>query len=255
MNKLSDNWQTPQDLFDVLNKEFNFDIDLCATRDNKTCIYYCSDFLNDKYRHESDIMFGHVSDFQSMIKNRHPTCFMNPPYSNPKPFIEKAWEDSKHCKIVCLVKCDPSTKWWATFWEYGRNTRCGNCLTLRDGKYLDSFSDNGHWLDGGAYCGKWVKYSDPKPGCEVRFFPKRIQFDPPQELIDSGEVWREKGKWVRKCDSMKGCTGWFLKDGTVIQNSILNYHGNCKKCKGKGYKPLSGPSFACALLIFDRRNT
>ncbi len=35
--KLSDQWQTPQWLFDELNQEFNFDIDLCANSENSKC--------------------------------------------------------------------------------------------------------------------------------------------------------------------------------------------------------------------------
>lgn len=30
VDKLSDQWQTPQYLFEELDKKFNFDIDLCA---------------------------------------------------------------------------------------------------------------------------------------------------------------------------------------------------------------------------------
>ena len=186
MTKLSDQWQTPDWLFQELNNEFHFDIDLCATEDNHKCKNWCHDYLAFEAR------------------DLAPTCFMNPPYSNPKPFIEKAWEDSKHCKIVCLVKCDPSTQWWATFWQYS---------------------------------GPW--YRGPKPGCQVRFVPKRIQFDPPQQLIDSGEVWKEGRKWVQKCNHK----------GSEIDNIPIP----CVKCKRKGYKELSGPTFPSALLIFDRR--
>lgn len=31
------------------------------------------------------------------------SVFMNPPFSNPKPFIRKAWEDNKFVKFVILV--------------------------------------------------------------------------------------------------------------------------------------------------------
>ncbi|HXS60809.1 MAG TPA: DNA N-6-adenine-methyltransferase [Candidatus Sulfopaludibacter sp.] len=40
LTKLSDEWRTPQWLFDELNKEFNFDIDLCATKENSKCKNY-----------------------------------------------------------------------------------------------------------------------------------------------------------------------------------------------------------------------
>lgn len=133
MDKISDQWCTPKWLFDELNSEFEFYIDLCATQNNtKFPERFCNDYLNTDFRHSAG------------------TAFMNPPYSDPKPFIMKAWDDSRFIKIVCLVKCDPSTKWWSTFWEYG-------------------------------------PYNGPKIGCKVRFFPKRIKFDPPEE-------WKCKGK-------------------------------------------------------------
>lgn len=37
----SDEWATPQYLFDELDKEFHFDIDACATDENHKCdVYY-----------------------------------------------------------------------------------------------------------------------------------------------------------------------------------------------------------------------
>ena len=35
-----DDWETPQDLFDELNKEFNFDLDPCASKENAKCPNY-----------------------------------------------------------------------------------------------------------------------------------------------------------------------------------------------------------------------
>lgn len=42
MNKVlfssaSDMWETPQNLFDELNREFNFNLDPCATPENAKC--------------------------------------------------------------------------------------------------------------------------------------------------------------------------------------------------------------------------
>lgn len=265
MNKcpISSEWRTPDDLFNILDKGgvyqgiefkgFNFELDLCATKENSKCNSFCADYLNNKARtfeHDRDDLYSHGLDFYD-YKN----AFMNPPYSNPKPFIEKAWEDSRHCRIVCLVKCDPSTQWWATFWDYGKCSNCGD-------------------------------YHGHKPGAKVIYFPKRIKFDPPQQLIDSGEVWdlneeilinckecyggdeqliypgkycskcnsqgfyrkNKSNKWAQKCKNCKG-------EG---KNHNLFYHPDdidyCYKCEGKGYKPLSGPAFGCALLVFDRRD-
>ena len=33
----SDDWETPQDIFDKLNDEFNFNLDPCASVDNHKC--------------------------------------------------------------------------------------------------------------------------------------------------------------------------------------------------------------------------
>lgn len=36
----SDEWATPQDVFDALNAEFNFDLDPCATEENHKCDFF-----------------------------------------------------------------------------------------------------------------------------------------------------------------------------------------------------------------------
>ncbi len=46
--------------------------------------------------------------------------FVNPPYSNPLPWVEKAIiESSKGRKIVMLLKHDSSTRWYRLLHEYG----------------------------------------------------------------------------------------------------------------------------------------
>ncbi len=137
-DKESDLWQTPRWLFNELNKEFNFEIDLCATYSNKKARFYGDYFkLNVLYELVT------ISSAEEYTKCYPPkkvgACFMNPPYSNPLPFITKAYKDSKLCRIVCLIKADTSTKTWGVFWDYETNK--------------------------------------PKPGCEIRFLPKRLKFE------------------------------------------------------------------------------
>lgn len=197
--KLSDCLQTPDWLFKELDEEFHFNIDLCATKENSKCVLFCTDYINNMVGSVYNTM--NYPCFQEYIRENllnSGTCFMNPPYSNPKPFIEKAWEDSKHCKIVALVKCDPSTKWWATFWYYD---------DIKLDKTNSTIPSN---------FGKTLKTRGPKRGCEVRFFPKRIKFDPPKGY---------KAERVTQCGSR------------VTKEPIK----------------LSGTAFPCALLIFDRR--
>lgn len=38
----SDEWTTPQDLYDRLDAEFHFTLDPCATDDNHKCDRYCT---------------------------------------------------------------------------------------------------------------------------------------------------------------------------------------------------------------------
>lgn len=59
-----DDWGTPQDLFDALNKEFNFTLDPCADDNNHKCAKY--------YTIEQDGLA------QSWAGE---TVFCNPPYS------------------------------------------------------------------------------------------------------------------------------------------------------------------------------
>ncbi|KKN17796.1 hypothetical protein LCGC14_0962190 [marine sediment metagenome] len=93
-------WETPQDFFDKLNKEFNFTLDPCCTKENaKTDIYFIEedDGLNKSWK-------GH-------------TVFMNPPYGNKiSKWVKKAYEESqKGVLVVCLLPARTDTRWW---WDY-----------------------------------------------------------------------------------------------------------------------------------------
>ena len=46
--------------------------------------------------------------------------FVNPPYSNPLPWVKKAIEENKKRKlIVMLLKVDTSTKWFSLLQNHG----------------------------------------------------------------------------------------------------------------------------------------
>ncbi len=156
--KQSDEWQTSQWLYDELNAEFNFDIDLCATKENSKCNTFCYDYLNNVVGNLAHNQRNRLDDecWSKHLRFKK-AAFMNPPYSNPRPFVEKAFKDAKENKItiVCLLKCDPSTRWWAVFWDYGGTS-----------PHCDS-----------QWCDEW--YRGPKPGVEVRFLPKRVKFEHP----------------------------------------------------------------------------
>lgn len=90
MEKQSDLWQTPQEFFDKLNEFFKFDYDVCANENNKLAPFKGDYFIND---------FSNC------------TCYMNPPYSNPSKFVNRALELIKNnVTTVCLLKSDTGTK-------------------------------------------------------------------------------------------------------------------------------------------------
>ena len=94
----SDDWETPQDLFDELNEEFHFKLDVCADSNNKKC-----DNFFDKY--------------QNGLKKHwftYETVWMNPPYGRDiGKWIKKAYEESlRGCRVVCLLPARTDTKWW-----------------------------------------------------------------------------------------------------------------------------------------------
>ena len=90
----NDTWQTPQDLFDKLNYEFRFDVDVCANSLNTKCDLYIDkniDSLSVDWKNQ---------------KNPHFVFWMNPPYSrgNIDKFCKKAYEESqKGCTVVGLL--------------------------------------------------------------------------------------------------------------------------------------------------------
>jgi len=92
----SDSWETPQDLFDELNEKYQFELDVCATRENTKCERFYS-----------------IED-NSLEKEWKGICWMNPPYGRKiGKFIKKAYESSKNgATVVCLIPSRTDTKWW-----------------------------------------------------------------------------------------------------------------------------------------------
>lgn len=121
----NDSWETPKGLFDKLNAEFNFELDVCATADNAKCKKYFTKELD-----------GLKQEWEGV-------CWMNPPYGNPeypckmnckKKICEKRgfhnrqyvpgiidWMEKAYLSylrgatVVCLVPARTDTEWWHNF--------------------------------------------------------------------------------------------------------------------------------------------
>ena len=93
-------WSTPQEFFDELDKEFNFTLDPCATSENAKC--------NKYFTVEDD---GLKQDWSK------DTVFMNPPYGREiKYWVQKAYEESlKGATVVCLIPARTDTTYWHNY--------------------------------------------------------------------------------------------------------------------------------------------
>ena len=96
-----DEWETPQDLFDELNREFGFDVDVCATRENAKC---------DAYIANNSLELDWFDPERDPAK----VFWMNPPYGRQVgKWVKKAYEESqKGATVVCLLAARTDTKWF-----------------------------------------------------------------------------------------------------------------------------------------------
>lgn len=91
MNKVlfsskSDEWSTPQNLFDKLFRLFNFTLDPCATYENHKLPKY--------YTIEDD---GLIQNWDNEV------VFCNPPYSQISRWVDKCFESYEKCPLICLL--------------------------------------------------------------------------------------------------------------------------------------------------------
>ncbi|ATO50118.1 DNA N-6-adenine-methyltransferase [Brevibacillus laterosporus] len=92
----TDLWETPQDFFNQLNKEFGFQLDVCALPENAKCERYFS------------------PDEDGLQQEWTGICWMNPPYGRQiGKWIKKAYESSLNgATVVCLIPARTDASWW-----------------------------------------------------------------------------------------------------------------------------------------------
>ena len=92
----TDLWETPQDFFNKVNKEFNFTLDVCANNENKKCAKYYSIEKN------------------GLLQKWEGVCWMNPPYGKTiGKWVKKAYEESrKNCIVVGLLPARTDTSYF-----------------------------------------------------------------------------------------------------------------------------------------------
>jgi phage N-6-adenine-methyltransferase len=96
-------WGTPQELFDRLNQEFRFTLDVCALPENAKCKRFFSPKENGLQQKWTGV------------------CWMNPPYGREiEKWMEKALQESERgATVVCLVPARTDTEWWHKYALHG----------------------------------------------------------------------------------------------------------------------------------------
>lgn len=104
-----DHYPTPLSIFKVFDAEFHFTCDGAASA------------------HNSKVPAFYITEAQDFLTYplENECVWLNPPYSNPKPFVERAVElfEKHHCLVVMLLPVDVSTKWFETIAEKATEIR------------------------------------------------------------------------------------------------------------------------------------
>lgn len=89
----TDLWETPQDLFDSINAEFGFTLDVCALPENAKCSAY------------------YTPDDDGLSKPWTGVCWCNPPYGREiGKWVRKASE--ANTTVVMLLPARTDTRWF-----------------------------------------------------------------------------------------------------------------------------------------------
>lgn len=92
----TDLWETPQDFFDALNKEFHFGLDVCALPSNAKCAKY------------------YTPEMDGLTQPWNGVCWCNPPYGRQiAQWVQRASEAAKLGNtVVMLIPARTDTKWF-----------------------------------------------------------------------------------------------------------------------------------------------
>jgi site-specific DNA-methyltransferase (adenine-specific) len=93
----SEEWETPDSIFNPLYDEFHFTLDVCATPENAKCLKYFTKKEN-----------GLIQDWGDNV------CWMNPSYGKDiAKWMSKAYASSLcGATVVCLVHARTDTRWF-----------------------------------------------------------------------------------------------------------------------------------------------
>ena len=101
----SEEWATPQEVYNKLNEEFRFTLDPCSTKENAKCVTF--------FTKEIDGLKQNWGGY---------SVFCNPPYGRVLyEWVKKSYEESRkpNTKVVMLIPSRTDTRWFHEF-IYGK---------------------------------------------------------------------------------------------------------------------------------------
>lgn len=121
MSSVTVEWATPRTIFEMLDREFGFGLDVCGSAENSPC---------PRYLH-----FDALKICWSAIAWGQP-LWMNPPYGRAiSDWIEKAYRESQlGCAIVCLLPARTDTSWFHRYCLKGEIRFIQGRLSFNDQK-------------------------------------------------------------------------------------------------------------------------
>lgn len=103
-----DDWGTPTALYDLLDREFRFDLDAAASPENRKCSRYLTA--------EEDALRADIFDR---------TVFCNPPYGKDmlRWISAFVWWSASGCTVVALLPANTDTEWFQLAFESANDVR------------------------------------------------------------------------------------------------------------------------------------
>ena len=135
MNIDRDSYETPPEVFERLDRQFNFGFDVCANDDTAKCLDYWT-------KKDDALSKNWAKDIGDPLSWKR-TIWCNPPYSDIGPWVDKAIEAQANgvCTVM-LVMADTSVGWF----DRGRE-RCSEVIFITGGRlsfYLNGVKQSGN---------------------------------------------------------------------------------------------------------------
>lgn len=118
--KSSDDWQTPPYFYNLLDKEFNFTLDPCASYETIEGKHIGLNALCPKYYTEREN--GLIQNWEGEV------VFVNPPFSQKVDWIKKCFEEGNkpNTTVVMLIPATPDPVWWHEYIMHAHEIRFCN---------------------------------------------------------------------------------------------------------------------------------